>query len=219
MTKSKASYTGAYVMRGNADALDAVLDALVDDKVLAKQSPDVYIRKFQKFGVDDASEIRTRASLKPVADLRRAFLFFFPAATTEAQNALLKTLEEPGDSVFFIVTPSPETLLPTIRSRVQTLQVDGGRNDTVDVRAFLKAGYPDRLTLLKPLYEHESGERDTAAVLDFLQALERSFAAMRKTSEVHSGLSAMYRARKYVTDKGSLLKPLLEHVALIAPKM
>ncbi len=40
--------------------------------------------------------------------------------TEEAQNAFLKTLEEPpGNSVFILCTPKPFQLLPTIRSRCQ----------------------------------------------------------------------------------------------------
>lgn len=44
--------------------------------------------------------------------------------TEQAQNALLKSLEEPPPtSHVFLVTPSPQTLLPTIRSRCQTLRL------------------------------------------------------------------------------------------------
>ncbi|SDZ00775.1 DNA polymerase III subunit delta' [Tindallia californiensis] len=42
--------------------------------------------------------------------------------TLQAQNALLKTLEEPPEhSLLILVTPAPERLLPTIRSRCQRL--------------------------------------------------------------------------------------------------
>ena len=44
--------------------------------------------------------------------------------TEQAQNALLKSLEEPPPtSHVFLITPSPQTLLPTIRSRCQTLRM------------------------------------------------------------------------------------------------
>lgn len=44
--------------------------------------------------------------------------------TEQAQNALLKSLEEPPPtSHVFLVTPSPQTLLTTIRSRCQTLRL------------------------------------------------------------------------------------------------
>ena len=44
------------------------------------------------------------------------------AMTTAAQSAFLKTLEEPRDNTLFIlVSAQPDALLPTIRSRCQTL--------------------------------------------------------------------------------------------------
>lgn len=43
-----------------------------------------------------------------------------------AQNAFLKTLEEPpDDSIIILLTSNPQTLLPTIRSRCQSLQFEG----------------------------------------------------------------------------------------------
>ena len=43
--------------------------------------------------------------------------------TAAAQNGLLKTLEEPaGRAVIMLITDQPESLLPTIRSRCQTLR-------------------------------------------------------------------------------------------------
>ena len=54
----------------------------------------------------------------------------------EAQNALLKTLEEPpAASIFVLVTSRPDVLLPTVRSRCQRLRF--GRLAPVDVAAVL----------------------------------------------------------------------------------
>ena len=45
------------------------------------------------------------------------------ALIVEAQNALLKTLEEPPSaSMFVLVTSRPDVLLPTVRSRCQRLR-------------------------------------------------------------------------------------------------
>ncbi|MDA1093237.1 MAG: DNA polymerase III subunit delta' [Acidobacteria bacterium] len=53
----------------------------------------------------------------------------------EAQNALLKTLEEPPDgSVFLLVTSRPHMLLPTVRSRCPELRFGGlAPGDIVDL--------------------------------------------------------------------------------------
>lgn len=47
------------------------------------------------------------------------------AMGTDAQNAFLKLLEEPRDGVTFVLTaPNQDSLLPTITSRVQCLQIN-----------------------------------------------------------------------------------------------
>lgn len=52
-------------------------------------------------------------------------LFQFDTASLEAQNALLKTLEEKNERFQFILTVSrPLALLPTIRSRCKTVVLD-----------------------------------------------------------------------------------------------
>jgi hypothetical protein len=138
--------------------------------------------------------------------------------TTEAQNALLKTLEEPSaQATFFIIVPSPETLLPTLRSRMQTLLLTSNSATlyVVDPIGFLAASSTERLELLKPLLEKDTDERrDLAAVIEFLAGLEQVLA--ERTERSPEALAAIYRARKYITDKGALVKPLLEQVALLA---
>jgi DNA polymerase-3 subunit delta' len=58
------------------------------------------------------------------------------ALMPEAQNALLKTLEEPPPaSVFVLVTSRPDLLLPTVRSRCQRLRF--GALSASDVAAVL----------------------------------------------------------------------------------
>jgi DNA polymerase-3 subunit delta' len=57
--------------------------------------------------------------------------------TTEAANALLKTLEEPTvDNVLVLVTPAPHQLLPTVVSRCQMLRF--GRVPEEGVRRWLR---------------------------------------------------------------------------------
>jgi len=63
-------------------------------------------------------------SMTPQASDRRvALIDDAHRMTTEAANALLKTLEEPSaQSLILLMTDSPETLLPTIRSRCQQVR-------------------------------------------------------------------------------------------------
>ncbi|MBR2310828.1 MAG: hypothetical protein IKA47_09905 [Oscillospiraceae bacterium] len=72
-------------------------------------------------------------------------IYVFPRAQdmrTEAQNALLKSLEEPPPyGVFLLITDSPEKLLTTIRSRSVGLQLTALPEDIL--RSGLKKQFPD----------------------------------------------------------------------------
>lgn len=186
-------------------------------------SADVYVHAYRGFGVDDARALCARASMRAAGGEGRLFVVVAATLTHEAQNALLKTLEEPPASAqFCIITPAPEMLLPTIRSRTQSLTLPGARaerEETVSVGAFLRASAKDRLEMLAPLLEKDDNEeRDTESVVSFLSALERALAPhVQKSPEAREGVEAIYRARTYLSDKGALVKVLLEQVALLVP--
>src|SRR5215831_4564638 len=74
--------------------------------------------------VDQVREAIDRAAYRPFEGRRRVVIVEeADALQPEAQNALLKTLEEPPPaSVFVLVTARPDVLLPTVRSRCQRLR-------------------------------------------------------------------------------------------------
>jgi len=73
--------------------------------------------------IDQVRALQHDLALSPNEGRFRVAIFNqFEVATTEAQNALLKTLEEPPDyAVLMVVTADPELLLPTIVSRCQLM--------------------------------------------------------------------------------------------------
>lgn len=76
-------------------------------------------------GVDQAREVVTRASMRPVEAERTVFLFPEAGTMTEpAANALLKTLEEPSASaVFLLVAESEDDFPATVASRCRTVHL------------------------------------------------------------------------------------------------
>jgi DNA polymerase III subunit delta' len=74
--------------------------------------------------VDQVREAIDRTAYRPFEGKRRVVIIEeADALVPEAQNALLKTLEEPPPaSVFVLVTTRPDMLLPTVRSRCQRLR-------------------------------------------------------------------------------------------------
>jgi DNA polymerase III delta prime subunit len=204
------------MIAGGPELVPHVLSLIEGAGIEIKGNPDLYVRTYKHFGIDDARELRQRAQLGALRT-RRVFVIVAADMNREAQNALLKTLEEtPGDALFFFLLPSPQTLLPTLRSRMQTLalQRSQGREGELAASQFLAAPPQKRLDLLKSLLEKDEDEkRDLGAILSFLSSLEYSL----EKSESKEGLHAIYRAHKYIADKGALVKPLLEQVALLVP--
>src|SRR3989338_4137020 len=143
-----------HLIAGGTERIPAVLALLKGGGMELKGNSDIYIRSYKSFGIDDAREIRDRSALRPIGE-RRIFILATPDMTTPAQNALLKTIEEPpGNALFFIILHSPETLLPTFLSRAQTLEVVGVEGEQlVDAKKFLAALPAKRLDMLKPLLE------------------------------------------------------------------
>ena len=74
--------------------------------------------------VDAIRHLETEANFRPFEAASRFFIIDdADKMNAEASNALLKTLEEPpASSHIFLITSRPDALLPTIRSRVQTLR-------------------------------------------------------------------------------------------------
>jgi hypothetical protein len=207
------------IVAGDAGAIGAVLAVLKGEGVETEGNPDVYVRSYAHFGVDEARELRERAQLAGIAE-RRVFVVATPTLTTEAQNALLKTLEDaPGDALFFLIVPNPAMLLSTVRSRAQVMTLPEGVGtgaSLVPAGEFLASTPQRRLDMLKPLLEKGDEERrDTGAIVRFLADLEKS--ALQKGAVAENVLGPLYRARAFIADKGALVKPLLEQVALLTP--
>lgn len=207
-----------FLISGSTEHVPALLSRLEEEGIATQGNPDVYVRAFAHCGIEEVRDIRVRASTKALSG-RRAFIIVAHIITVEAQNALLKTLEEPVEgTLFFIITPSPDTLLPTLRSRAQYLGFEETQTARggIDVQKFLAAAPAARIDMLKPLLEKgDDDKRDMGSIVLFLSELERLLAPRVSDPAAREGLSAIYRAREYSADKGALLKPLLEQVALL----
>lgn len=95
-------------------------------KVMAGLHPDVQVvgEEEKSISVDTIRALRDQLALRPFeADRHITLIPRADRMTAQAQNALLKTLEEPaGGNVFFLLTDQPGAMLPTIVSRCRRLR-------------------------------------------------------------------------------------------------
>jgi DNA polymerase-3 subunit gamma/tau len=84
-------------------------------------------------GIEDIRELREQAQYPPLHLRKRVYIIDeVHMLTTEAFNALLKTLEEPGSHILFILATTELHKVPaTIRSRCQLLRFERGSEDSL----------------------------------------------------------------------------------------
>jgi len=81
--------------------------------------------KEKSIGVDEVRNIISESGIKPFEGDRKVIIINDgEKMTVQAQNALLKTVEEPPEGVYFIITAlKRDDLLPTISSRCQVVNL------------------------------------------------------------------------------------------------
>jgi DNA polymerase-3 subunit delta' len=136
--------------------------------------------------VDQIRALQRSLSLSPYeAKYRIALLLNFQRANPNAQNALLKTLEEAPKQVILLITAdSPENLLPTIASRCEILRLRPVAIETLESALISRWTLPtDQARLLahisngrtglafKMLKEPELLEKRSAWVNEFLRTI------------------------------------------------
>lgn len=109
-------------------------------KALAGSHPDMFCfspDKKASMGVETVRDIKKSLFFMPNDGDRKVYIIDdAQKMTVQAQNALLKFIEEPPASVLFIiVTDKKESLLPTVVSRTRIISL--APSDNADIRRFL----------------------------------------------------------------------------------
>ena len=118
---------GQPAMRARARLLEPCGKCLSCIQVQSGNQPDIITITHEKpnsISVKEIRDMRADLSIKPYANARK--IYIIPDAeklTIQAQNALLKTLEEPPEyAVIILIADGLSTFLPTILSRCVVLQ-------------------------------------------------------------------------------------------------
>lgn len=200
------------------------------NKILAEggyttNHPDLlYFSDDSKLGIAEARKIKEHFSLKPYSSKGRAVVLEDASALThEAQNALLKTLEEPPkDAILLLAAPSDAKLLPTILSRCQIVRVQGlgdrvqKENYIEDIEKLLKASIEDRFEYIEKLKDRE--EFLYAMVSYFHHSLTDSTHERRHLAKLNQFLRELLQAEEWQKQNVNI-RGILEHLMLVMPKL
>ena len=169
---------------------------------------DVSLQFFDRMSIADVRALIHATTLMPVAESHRTFVIVANSILTEAQNALLKLFEEPNaTTIFYLIVPTEDILLPTLRSRLNLLAREYTEHFSMEIfNVFQKAGHAERLTLIADKLKAE----DSAWVTALIQGLERHAHETRNARFMKEVLTLSSR----IHAPGSSKKMLLEHIAL-----
>lgn len=206
--KNSPTVAHAYVIRGKEAETFVQLKAYVQEQAGGAGSPDALCFSYDSFGVDEARQFSSVASLKPLGQ-RKYIVLRCAAITVEAQNALLKIVEEgAGHSVFFFVVGHGTALLSTLQSRCVVLKQYDEESATGDEgKKFLAMPYGERMAYVEKL--SKDGERDLARSL-----VSGLLAGAANTPVNPRALRDLLEADQFLALSGSSIKSVLGHLAL-----
>ena len=206
----------AYCLEGYG-CLPGLLSFLEKDLSVATHgNPDFWHGDFEVFGIDEGHMVKElQQRMSAVVDAKKIFVISAQSITHEAQNSLLKVFEEPSaDTHFFLLLPSAELLLPTLRSRLMIVRMPENSevaSDALDAKTFLKSKPAERMAMVEPLIEKKDKSQALALTDSLIKELSRDSKSVQTNA---AKLEDLLASRDYLTDRASSLKIILGHIAL-----
>ncbi|HOY11379.1 MAG TPA: hypothetical protein PLK71_02535 [Candidatus Paceibacterota bacterium] len=213
----------AYLLVGRPEDFLPKLRLLLSERlglVNLLASPDYIEESYSLFGIKDSHSLRQRQILSAFGQNGRFFVLTIDSATIEAQNALLKTFEEPTKGThFFVILRSEDVFLPTLKSRffvIRSGESRGSQGDDGMVASFLKLSPVARLEYVKKNFIRNK-TIGKGEVFRFLDDLERElyggFRSVGRGNGLKS-LAVVSQAKKHLASPRSSLRLILENLAL-----
>ena len=216
----------AYIIEGNPkDTRDMVFADIQQRLELTPQSQDFFVIEASMFGVEEANLAIDIHSRKATHKGNKGIVLVADTFSHQAQNALLKTLEEPNPGTFFfILTSSASTFLPTVLSRVHvvTSKPDGvlqSKHTCLSPHTFVSESKPVRLKTIKEIIKLKEDEKiGDAEIFSFITGVEQSiFHKVKGTQDEVMVSTVLTTVSDYMRDTSSSKKMLLEYMALELP--
>lgn len=206
----------SYLVLGDEEsAILAIKDSIQKEFGLdLDKFPDIYIGRHNFFGVDDSRSLKQKISNRAFAGGKKFFLISITSTTSEAQNALLKVLEEPtGDAHIFLIARTIKFFLPTVVSRCEVVDWSNRASSPADdCPEFLTQSPAERIKTIADWHKKE--ELTKELTIHLLDDIEKQIVA----SPDRSGLRALVLARRYLYDRALLPKMILEYLAVTLPQ-
>ncbi len=202
----------AYIIYGDLDMSRELVIRYLSEKCNVKKenNPDFFNYVCDNISIDVAHEILYASSRKSFSE-KRIFLVEFNSILHEAQNALLKLIEEPDlGTHFFFLTQSKGFALPTIISRVVEIDLKDDHEENI-ADDFIFGTILERLKIAEKINK----DKDRKKAMTYV----RNIYAFSKNKGilVEDLARCLLTASREIGKPTSPIKMTLEHIALILP--
>lgn len=172
---------------------------------------------FSSLGIKEAGILNDFHNQR--SDKRQFFFLYFDSITREAQNSLLKTLEDlKGEKYLFIASPRFENILETIKSRlflINKKDLNWVKEDIQkDAINFILMSESKRISFIDEMNKKNKKDTDfdfRNYARTFIDELERELSKKDTKKDV---FPTIWQMRDYLSDTGSSPKIILETIAL-----
>jgi len=194
-----------------------------------KGSPDVLCQNYESFTMNDVGQIKDWHSRLGITKSKKVCILATKFINREAEQALLKIIEEPAiNTHFFIIVPDASLLLDTIISRVHVIKIKEKENDKnkelqKEINSFLVCSKKERIDKVALIIKENKDEENSGQLryyaTMFVNELEsiiyQKFKKDRNDTGIKFILSELQNSREYLSTPGASVKMILEHLALV----
>jgi DNA polymerase III delta prime subunit len=223
---NKENLHHAYCIIGEAEnTLSELQKFLEKDLNFAVQgNPDFWYGEYDTMDIEDGRAIKELHYNQPTKNDKKVFVLQANFITEKAQNAMLKLFEEPiGGTHFFIIMPSTNCLIATLKSRLIIIEHKNNEStQKIKAKEFLKSSIGERMEMIKGLSEDIKDEKESKIeVVNFFNGLEKELSKNidLKDRALVKALENIEKMRLYAGEQSPSLKMLMEYLALILPTL
>ncbi len=217
----------SYIVEGDPETTIFLLrDFLEEKEEIEPHSNDMLCQIYDSFTINDAREIKEWHGKCAITKNKRICIIAAKFINNEAEQSLLKIIEEPHTNThFFIIVSDASLLLDTILSRTHIVKIKQNKVSIFKDQAFaFVSSLPvDRLKIITQIIE-DNKNNGTSGVLrfqatEFINEIEtyiyKKFKKNKNDLHTQFVLSELQKSRMYVSIPGASVKMTLEHIALV----
>lgn len=200
------------IVNKNREERDTKIWQLLEEFKIFANNPDLLLIEDEKLGIKEVRTAVKHLSTKPFGKTPKSVVILNGnQISQDAQNAMLKTLEEPpGDSLILIGVDSEQKLLPTILSRCLILHTPPATPHApeFDLDRILSMSSEDRFTLIEKTEDKEQ----------FLNGLIESYRSKVLKGEIGTEFLEELLNAQIWKESNVNLRTILEYLMLTLPK-